>query len=348
MRSFILPNVKRQGIAVDGRELVEVSQLSESPIPIQIQPRIDGLDFVEWARQNIALLDQLLLEHRALLIRNCGLGSVATFDRFVSVAAQGPRLEYRDRSTPRQELVDRVYTSTQYPSEQTIALHNEGTYWTEWPLKIFFACIQAADQGGETPIADARRVLARISPETQATFAAKGVLYVRNYNDGFGLSWQETFQTDDQQAVEEYCRQHGIEFEWKTRGRLRTRQARGAIARHPKTGESVWFNHAAFFHVSSLEPSIREAVTREFSGQDLPFNTYYGDGSPIEADVIRELRAAYESEKSSFLWQNGDVLLLDNMTVCHGRNPYRGTRQIVVAMAEPCKGYQLQNFSASA
>lgn len=348
MRAFTLPNARRQAIVGDSREFIQVSQLSAAPIPYQIQSRLDGFDLVEWARQNYSVLEQLLLKHRALLFRNCGISSVEAFNRFVSAAAQGARLDYRDRSTPRQELVDRIYTSTQYPADQTIALHNEGTYWTKWPMKIFFGCIVAAQQGGETPIADARRILARISIETRQRFASKGVLYVRNYNDGFGLSWQETFQTDDPHAVEEYCRQHRIEYQWKSQGRLRTRQARAAIARHPKTGESVWFNHAAFFHVSSLEGSIREALTREFREEDLPFNTYHGDGSPIESSVVEELRAAYENEKAVFTWQNGDVLLLDNMTICHGRNPYRGTRQIVVAMAEPHEACEIQEVPTTA
>jgi alpha-ketoglutarate-dependent taurine dioxygenase len=34
----------------------------------------------------------------------------------------------------------------------------------------------------------------------------------------------------------------------------------------------------------------------------------------------------------SFRWERGDVLLLDNYLVAHGRNPYEGPRKILVAM----------------
>jgi len=74
----------------------------------------------------------------------------------------------------------------------------------------------------------------------------------------------------------------------------------------------------------------------EFGSEDeLPTNTYYGDGEPIESDVLEELRAAYHAETVSFPWQRGDVMLLDNMLVAHGRAPYSGPRKILVGMSEP-------------
>jgi alpha-ketoglutarate-dependent taurine dioxygenase len=303
--------------------------------PVQIVPLSNEFDLLGWCGAHQALLDELLLEHRALLFRGCGLEDIDQFERVAEAMSRGPRLEYTDRSTPRKLLGDKVYTSTEYPPEHSIALHNEGTYWLRWPLKIFFACMIAPASGGETPIADTRAILGRISTPTRERFMDKGVLYVRNYNDGFGLPWQEAFQTEDAKVVEEYCDQHGIEWEWKGNGRLRTRQIRRAVAHHPRTGEPLWFNHAAFFHVSSLEPWVRDELLREFREEDLPYNTYYGDGAPIEPDVVEELRIAYRLELKQYAWKRGDLLLLDNMSMCHGRQPYRGPRKIAVMMTEP-------------
>lgn len=125
-----------------------------------------------------------------------------------------------------------------------------------------------------------------------------------------------------------------IEFEWKPGDRLRTRQIFDTIVTHPKTGESTWFEHAMFFHVSSLAPDIREAVTSEFDEEDLPFNTYYGDGTPLEDSLLTAVREAYEQSAVRFRWQKDDVLLIDNMLTSHARDPYSGPRKIVVAMAE--------------
>jgi hypothetical protein len=166
-------------------------------------------------------------------------------------------------------------------------------------------------------------------------------MYVRNFNKGWGLPWQIVFQTNKKQEVDEYCRRNGIETEWIGEDRLRTRAIRTAVAKHPRMGALVWFNHATFFHVSTLNPAIRHTLINEFSEEDMPTNTYYGDGSPIEAEVLDQLRDAYNQEMVIFPWQERDVLMLDNMLVAHGRMPYTGARSIQVGMAEPnsCRAF---------
>ncbi|OUL22223.1 taurine catabolism dioxygenase TauD [Nostoc sp. RF31YmG] len=331
-----LGSISRKSINLSSAELVKVDFLQPGQLlPLVIQPTVDGLNLIAWAQNHSEFIEENLLKYRALLFRNFHINTPELFHQFVNVTSSGELLEYRDRSSPRHEVGDKIYTSTDYPAEQSIFLHNEGTYWLTWPLKIYFGCLIAAQQGGETPIADCRNIFQRIRPQIREKFIEKKVLYVRNYNDGFGLTWQTVFQTRDKAVVEEYCSKNNIEFEWKSGERLRTRQLRQAVAQHPKTGELVWFNHATFFHVSTLEPTLRDALLAEFKEEDLPNNTYYGDGSPIEPEVLEELRVAYQQETVLFPWQEGDLLMLDNMSVAHGRSPFVGSRKIVVGMADP-------------
>lgn len=326
--------VRRQGVNVSQAKLIKAAPLMPgNSLPLVFAPTVEGVNLVAWATSNRELVATHLQKHGGILFRNFQVNGVAEFEQFIRTVA-GELLEYRDRSSPRSPVQGNIYTSTDYPANQSIFLHSENSYAATWPLKLFFFCVTPAIQGGETPIADTRKLFERIDPKIRDRFIQKQVMYVRNFGDGFGLPWQTVFQTTNPAEVEEFCHNNGIEFEWKQGDKLRTRQVRSCVARHPQTGEMVWFNHAAFFHVSTLEPTIREALLAEFQEEELPHNTYYGDGSSIEPGVLDEIRATYRKETVTFPWQAGDILMLDNMLTAHGRRPFVGSRQVVVGMAE--------------
>jgi alpha-ketoglutarate-dependent taurine dioxygenase len=313
--------------------LVTVEQRQEgASLPLLMRPSVEGVDLANWSLGNRELIEERLRRHGGILFRNFKISSSEFFEQFVIACSDGT-LPYLERSSPRTRINNNVYTSTDYPADQKIFLHNENSYQHTWPLKIFFCCLEPSPQGGETPIADCRKVFGHIDPTIRQSFIEKGWMLVRNFGGHLSLPWQSVFQTNNRLSVEAYCREAGIETEWRG-DCLRTRQIRQAVARHPVTGEMVWFNHVAFFHVSTLEPSIREVLLGELMEEDLPNNTYYGDGSPIEISVLEEICEAYRRETASFTWQEGDILMLDNMLVAHGRNSYRGRRRILVAMAE--------------
>jgi len=330
-----LPSIRRKQINVSPDALTRASYLRPGlTLPLVIQPSIENLNLIAWAKENCDRIERDLLGHGAVLFRDFPVASIAGFQDFCRTLS-GELLEYRERSSPRSKVHGNVYSSTDYPAEQTIFLHNEHSYSLTFPLRLYFFCETPAARGGETPIADTRKIFQLIDPQVVERFIEKRWMYVRNFGDGFGLSWQTVFQTDDKSAVERYCEASGIEVEWKEGNRLRTRQVRDAIGVHPRTGEKVWFNHATFFHISTLAAPIRETLLAEFAEEDLPNNSYYGDGSPIEPAVMEHLRAAYEQELVAFAWRKGDILLLDNMLAAHGRAPYAGERKIRVAMAAP-------------
>jgi alpha-ketoglutarate-dependent taurine dioxygenase len=328
---------KRRSVSVSSTSLVQIEPIfPDGSLPLLVVPRQPDLDLVAWAGDNRAFLEERLLRHGGILFRNFNVQGSAELEQLIR-AISGEALEYRERSSPRSSVGGNIYTSTDYPPNQSIFLHNENSYQSVWPQKIFFLCHTPAATGGETPIADCRRIYERIAPEIRDRFAEKSWMYVRNFGDGFGLSWQTVFQTTDRAAVEEHCRKSGIEVEWKPGDRLRTRAVRPALARHPKTGEPLWFNHVAIFHVTTLDPAVRAAMLEEFAEEDLPANSAYGDGTPIEPEVLDHIRDAYFQETVRFPWQKGDLLMLDNMLVAHGRAPFSGERRVLVGMAEPTR-----------
>jgi alpha-ketoglutarate-dependent taurine dioxygenase len=326
---------RRRPITLADDALVTMRPLDPAwPAPWLCEPTDPHVDLVAWADAHRPLIRGRLHEHGALLFRGFAIADVDTFQRAVNAAVGSP-LPYTERSSPRTTVGANVFTSTDYPPEYPIFLHNEQSYNLIFPLRIAFCCLQPAAAGGATPIADTRRVLARLPTAVREAFARDGYALIRNYGLGAGLGWQEAFQTSVRDRVEDYCRDQGIAYEWRPDGGLRTRQVRPVIARHPETGELAWFNHLTFFHLSSLPSAVRDQVLAEFAEGDLPTHTCRADATPIDASTLDALHAAYEAETIHFTWERGDLLLLDNMLMAHGRAAYTPPRRVVVAMAEP-------------
>lgn len=260
------------------------------------------------------------------------LGS-AGFNAFATGFGK-PLLTYEFGSTPRSRVEKGVYSSTEYPADQWIDQHNEQSYTLKWPGSIWFYCDIAAQQGGATPIADSRLVYQRLDPVLRRRFAERGVMYVRNYGNGLDLPWEQVFGTNDRHEVEQYCRANQIDYEWLDAGEaLRTRQVCQSELRHPLTGDTVWFNQAHLFHVSNLPPVVQEALRDVVDEDRLPRNTFFGDGTPIDASMLDEIRAVYRDTMLSFPWQAADSLVLDNLLMSHGRAPFSGPRRVLVAMS---------------
>ncbi|MDJ0840205.1 MAG: TauD/TfdA family dioxygenase [Acidobacteriota bacterium] len=325
---------RSSGVALQSLDLVERSQLEPGqPLPLVIRPKMEGVNLTQWFLDNRETLEQELLEYGAILFRGFEMSGDDDFRGFLD-AVPYQLTPYFEGSTPREEVSSKVYTSTVYPKQETIALHNELTSSTKFPMKVWFYCTTPATSGGETPIADSRKVLDRIDEDVLQVFREKGWLLVRNYGDGLGLDWRDAFKLNNLDELNVYCRENEIDLTIKDGERFRTRQVRSSTLHHPVTGEEVWFNHIAFWHPANLNPAVRAQMERDFGSDGLPYHTFYGDGTPIPDEVARHLHQAYLSEKISFPWEKGDLLMLDNMLTSHGREPFEGLRQIRVAMAE--------------
>ncbi|MCV4283332.1 TauD/TfdA family dioxygenase [Pseudomonas capsici] len=322
------------GVARTQVQSTEVSQGSELTLPFIFQAPAAGDTWQAHREQIQQVVDAELPRAGGILFRGFAFKGEADFEAFASSFGH-ELLTYDYASTPRTKLNNRVYTSTEYPAHQVIPLHNEQSYSLNWPMKIWFHCVQASEVGGETPIADSREVYRQLDPVIRQRFADKRLMYVRNYGNGLDLPWQQAFSTEDRAQVEQYCKASNIDFEWNEEGELSTRQVCQAVARHPVSGEWVWFNQAHLFHISNLAPAVRETLISIVGEEGVPRNVFYGDGSPIELEALEHVRAVLQRCQVSFPWQAGDVLMLDNMLVAHGRSTFQGARKVVVAMAEP-------------
>lgn len=296
-----------------------------------IEPKKNN-NIILFTKQYKKMLEDLVLQYGAVLFRGFDINAVSEFNKFAQIFSDN-LLEYVYRSTPRTKLGGRIYSATEYPANRHIPLHNEFSYFRKWPSKIMFFCVIPPSVGGETPIADSRKVLKYIDKEIVSEFKNKEVMYLRNYTVGIDLSWQEVFQTSSREEVELFCRSNNIDWKWRTDGpELTTQQACQATTHHPITGDEVWFNQAHLFHISSLSKDDAASLISELGDDKLTRNSFYGDGSNLNEEYLNQIRNAYDQATIKFPWQQGDIMVLDNVLMAHGRTPYQGDRKIAVAM----------------
>jgi len=292
-----------------------------------------GGDAERWTADHRSSLRALVAEHGSLLVRGLGLRDAAEAGAvFRRIGDLSPEME---AFAPRQRYAEGVYSSSKWPPNQPMCMHHELSYALEPPGLMLFACITAAATGGATPVADGPTVLDALPADLVARFERAGWLLIRNYNEDIGASLADAFGTDDRGAIERYCRAQRIDCEWQPNGGLRTRQRRSAVVRHPLTGRRCWFNQIAFLNEWTLDPELREYLVDVYGADGLPFNTCYGNGDPVGADVVQAINQAYEAHTVRQRWAAGDLLLVDNIRTAHAREAFAGPREIVVALADP-------------
>jgi alpha-ketoglutarate-dependent taurine dioxygenase len=307
------------------------------PVPLFESEDRTGTSAAEFITARQSELRGTLRTEGAVLLRGFTVGGADGFDAAVQALTGRPPLTYAERSSPRSVIKGQIYTSTDYPADEEIFLHNENSYQAVWPRTLGFYCIQPPATLGATPLADIRAVYAAIDPAVREEFARRRWMVVRNLHPDFGTPWQRIFNTEDRSAVEDYCARSGIRAEWLPSGGLRTRAVRDAVHVHPETGADVWFNHATFFNITTLGPDVRAGLLELFGEDGLPTHTYYGDGGAIPEDVLDHLRSCYRAATVRFDWRREDLLFIDNMLKAHAREPFTGPRKIAVAMAEPSR-----------
>src|SRR5881296_1054738 len=288
-------------------------------------------DAERWASEHRDALRALVAEHGSLLVRGLGLRDAAETEAVFRHL--GGLMTEREAFAPRRSYTQGVYSSSKWPPNQPMCMHHELSYALQFPGLMLFACLIAPAAGGATPVADSPTVLHALPAELVERFERVGWLLIRNYNDAIGASIAGAFGTDDRSAVESYCRASAIRFEWQPDGALRTWQRRNSVMAHPLTGQRCWFNQIAFLSEWTIEPEVREYLVDVYGEDGLPFNTRFGDGDPIGADVVQLIDEVYEANTTRERWQTGDLMLLDNVRTAHARQSFEGPREVLVAMA---------------
>jgi alpha-ketoglutarate-dependent taurine dioxygenase len=290
-------------------------------------------DAARWAAEHRDALRAAVEEHGSLLVRGLGLRDVGQIETVF--CRLGSLMTEREAFAARRRYSAGLYSSSKWPSNQPMCMHHELSYALEFPGLMLFACLAAPAGGGATPLADSPAVLRALPPGLVERFERSGWLLIRNYNAEIGASVADAFGTDERGAVERYCRANAIKFAWQPDGALRTWQRRSAVVRHPRTGERCWFNQIAFLNQWTMDPEVREYLVDLYGEDGLPFNTRFGNGEAIGANLVQLINQVYEANTARERWQAGDLMLVDNVRTAHGRESYKGSREVLAAMADP-------------
>ncbi|KAK1625371.1 hypothetical protein BDP81DRAFT_355838 [Colletotrichum phormii] len=299
-------------------------------------------------------LQDLLEKHGAVLIRGAGNASAETFSQLVGAAEKGrgsyPHVQIglAGKRTP---LADNVWTANEGSPSTRFYQHNEYSRYTRFPSNIHFYCVKKATKGGATPIASSANVFEKVQAEIpelvkeirkrglgmKMVFRAPGnEAKVNQFNWAGEHSFGQKLTAEDDEAttkqkVERQVRKLTSDFKWNDDGSLELTQHIPGIRRLPSSGRPIWFNGLVGRH----------GITRDIGALDPPHigrdgMTYlpsvYGDNTEIPQRLLDKLVDVIDEEEISLVLEEGDLLLVDNFQVSHGREPWEGDRQILVSM----------------
>lgn len=324
--------------------------INKEQLPLVIQPGrtfSSMSDFLSALALEKETLRQKITTHGGVLFRGFPLKNADDFSEFIKQLGLGQFVDYIGGDSPRNKIKDGVYTSTEAPPAIKIPLHNELSFVKYFPRHIYFFCEIPSLVGGETIIADARRVLDAVNPVIKQRFIDKSIRYVSCYYYKSAVmnllnkmqrshsSWMTVFETDSKEEVEKKCKQHEFDYQWNKNDWLRISQVRPAILAHPETKENVWFNQA---HLYDFNPKLLGAW--RYVGAKLFYwrkytryhEVFYGDHSAIPRSDLYHVMDVLDNQTIAFPWQKGDALVLDNVLTMHGRNIYEGKRRVLAAM----------------
>jgi alpha-ketoglutarate-dependent taurine dioxygenase len=309
----------------DGPQIVSMGATGTAPTAAELQDLL--------ATEQLSVRAHLA-SHGAILFRGYGLENAQQFAHCMAALGMEP-FSYAGGDSPRTAIADGVSTSTDYPATASISLHHEMSYLPCWPTYLAFFAELAPVANGQTSLAISADVTAAIDPAVMDRFQARGLKYVRNFNPdlAFGKSWQETYGTDDRDEVISLVEgQHSLAC-WLENGTLRVETVCAALIAVDGQDQPIWFNQAEQWHPSALSPQVRQQFAAMLGGDRMPHDCTFGDGSQIELEDLRSVRRTMARAKLLFDWQAGDLLILDNRLMMHGREPFAGQRRILAYLA---------------
>lgn len=198
--------------------------------------------------------------------------------------------------------------------QDRVELHSELAFLPRPPDILWFYCMQASERGGETTFSDGIDLLDRLSAPTRELFSSTGLSY------SFVLeaeSWQRlTAQDDLSRAQATIAALPGIRA-----AELGDNRSLKIVFETSAIKPSRFQNRLAFVN------SIPVATQAEYLHLKL-LRVMLADGRELPNAVIEEIHGLGQTATDALVWKPGDVAILDNSRLMHGRNAFSGERKM--------------------
>eukprot|EP00111_Clytia_hemisphaerica_P005095 TCONS_00014672-protein len=325
--------------------------------------RGNGKEITSYIRDNKSEIIDAFETPGALLLREFDTNQIE-IDEVARLIGYTPAHTYIPGIAPRKAAIEGnpfVFTSTEAPPHLPILPHTEMTYWPDPPHLILFQC-KFLDSScpqvnaNETVLFDMKLAAAELN-ENLLEKLANGCIMERKYPGKFnpnwdiedsiagGSCWQKAFATENIADVESICKLNNVEFEWIS-----------TVSKEPPTlvtrYNSSWYvNQRLVLQTPLLGKAVYQDMIKRFpqrfDNQKMHGTVEGGSVAPkvdllhpnipgkpfLEESEIVALMEALWKHVVFIEWEKGDVVLIDNMNMAHGRMNCAGKRRIVASMA---------------
>ena len=285
----------------------------------------------DWFRTHRQAILHLLAERGAMLLRGLPIKSDRDFDLMMRSLDQENFSYVGSLSNAvRHNRTDRVFTANEAPPDVEIHFHHEMAQTPVFPSKLAFYCEQAPTKGGATPLCRSDALLSEMAeriPEFVQRCEELGLRYTNvmpvraDLASGQGRSWSSTLSADTKEEAAGRLTELGYEFEWLPDDSLKATTPVLPAIRQLPDGRRVFFNQliAAFKGWQDVRNQGNKSVC-------------FGDGSALADKDMVTVCAISEELAFDLPWVAGDIALVDNFLVMHGRRPFEGQRCVLASL----------------
>lgn len=291
--------------------------------------------------------DDLLSRHGAVLFRGFELSNpgvdeaLAALDASFSIPTIG-------NQTLRHKVSQRTANSTGAPRFYYIPQHIEWNYNGRLPGTLAFYCEHPPESDGSTVIADNRNLTKQL-PDSIMDKLDANYLYQFTFSSEYTAGDLLTY-FDAEREEDAYARMHELGFAMRDDLEGVMQSVRSCLIRHPRTNDVLlampleymykkvlkngMFNVRKFNRTKRLKYLTILAVGRilEIAGKKTVPSRIVFEDRALTRREYRDYLNILNANKVFFTWRRGDLLLLDNLLVTHGKQPHTGKRKIIVSM----------------